>query len=221
MNADKSLFSIGAHRRLDDFGVFRILPWMASIGHFPMGAERVTQLLLEISGGNRAAVDELLPVVYQELKRIAGGHLRNERPGHTLQPTALVHEAYLKMVNYRDISWQNRAHFMGVAATVMRQILMDYARTRSREKRGGGARQVTLDDALVVTDDRASDLVAIDEALSRLEQLDARQAKVVELRFFGGLSVEETAEAMGISAPTVKREWSSARAWLYRELSTA
>src|ERR1700693_5973466 len=180
-----------------------------------MSSAKVTQLLLELSGGNRNAVDELLPLVYRELKRIAGGQLRNERPGHTLQATALVHEAYLKLVDQRDVSWQNRAHFMGVAAQVMRRILMDYAKLKVRDKRGGGMRQTTLDDALVVSADRASDLVAIDEALTRLEQLDARQAKVVEMRFFGGLSVEEPAAALGISAPTVKREWAMAKAWLY------
>ena len=186
-----------------------------------MGSELVTHLLLEISGGNRNAVDELLPLVYKELKRIAGGQLRNERPGHTLQPTALVHEAYLKLVDQREVTWQNRAHFLGVAAQVMRRILLDYAKARCREKRGGGVRPAVLDEALVVSEDRASDLVMIDEALTRLEQLDARQAKVVELRFFGGLSVEETAQVMGISAPTVKREWAMAKAWLHRELSVA
>jgi len=186
-----------------------------------MASDQVTQLLVQLGSGNRAAVDELTPLVYKELKRIAGGQLRNERPGHTLQATALVHEAYLKLVDQRDVSWQNRAHFFGVAAQVMRRILMDYARGRIRDKRGGGLNRTTLDEALVVSADRASDLVAIDEALSRLEALDARQAKIVELRFFGGLSVEETAEAMGISTPTVKREWAMAKAWLYRELSSA
>jgi RNA polymerase sigma factor (TIGR02999 family) len=186
-----------------------------------MDSDQVTQLLAQVGGGNRAAVDELTPLVYRELKRIAGGQLRNERPGHTLQATALVHEAYLKLVDQRDVSWQNRAHFFGVAAQVMRRILMDYAKSKVRDKRGGGMRQTTLDEALVVSEDRASDLVQIDEALTRLEQLDARQAKVVELRFFGGLSVEETAEALGISAPTVKREWAMAKAWLYRELAPA
>jgi RNA polymerase sigma factor (TIGR02999 family) len=186
-----------------------------------MGEERVTQLLLQISGGNRAAADELTPLVYQELKRIAGGQLRSERPGHTLQATALVHEAYLKLVDQRNVSWQNRAHFLGVAAQVMRRILLDYAKSRNRVKRGGEVHKTSLDEALVVSEDRASDLVVIDQALQRLEALDPRQAKVVELRFFGGLSVEETAEAMGISAPTVKREWAMARAWLHRELSAA
>lgn len=184
-----------------------------------MSSAKVTQLLLEMSGGNRTAVDELLPLVYREMKRIAGGQLRNERPGHTLQATALVHEAYMKLVDQREVSWQNRAHFLGVATQVMRRILMDYAKSRQRDKRGGGVRPVSLDEALVVSEDRASDLIVIDEALTRLEQLDPRQAKVVELRFFGGLSVEETAAAMEISTPTVKREWAMARAWLHRELA--
>jgi RNA polymerase sigma-70 factor (ECF subfamily) len=183
-------------------------------------SEKVTQLLLKASGGDRAAVDELTPLVYQELKRMAGGQLRGERPGHTLQATALVHEAYLKLVDQRGVTWQNRAHFFGVAAQVMRRILLDYAKSRGRLKRGGDVHKTSLDEALVVAADRTSDLVQIDAALTRLEQLDPRQAKVVELRFFGGLSVEETAEAMGISTPTVKREWAMARSWLHRELST-
>lgn len=186
-----------------------------------MSSEKVTELLRDVAGGNQHAAAELLPLVYQELKRIAGGQMRNERPNHTLQPTALVHEAYLKLVDQRMTDWQSRSHFLGVAAQVMRRILLDYAKTRRREKRGGGARQVELDENLVVSEDRASDLIVIDEALTRLEQLDPRQAKVVELRFFGGLSVEETAQAMNISEPTVKREWSMARAWLHRELSSS
>jgi RNA polymerase sigma factor (TIGR02999 family) len=185
-----------------------------------MTAATVTQLLQQLSAGNQAAMDALTPLVYKELKRIAGGQLRNERPGHTLQATALVHEAYLKLVDQRETSWQNRAQFFAVAARVMRRILLDYAKSRKRDKRGGGAARATFDEALVVGADRSSDLIEIDEALSRLEKLDVRQAKVVELRFFGGLSVEETAEAMGISAPTVKREWSMARAWLHRELAS-
>lgn len=186
-----------------------------------MASEKVTQLLSELSGGNRAVVDELAPMIYQELKRIAGAQLRRERPGHTLQATALVHEAYLKLVDQHEVTWQNRAHFFGIASQIMRRILMDYAKSAKREKRGGGAHKTSLDEALVVAEDRASDLVQIDEALSRLEELDPRQAKVVELRFFGGLSVEETAVALGVSAPTVKREWAMARAWLHRELTSA
>jgi RNA polymerase sigma-70 factor, ECF subfamily len=181
--------------------------------------EQVTQLLAQLTGGNRAVVDELLPLVYRELKRMAGGQLKGERPGHTLQATALVHEAYMKLVDQREVTWQNRAHFFGVAAQVMRRVLLDYAKSKHRLKRGGDVHRTSLDEALVVAEDRASDLVMIDEALTELEQLDARQGKVVELRFFGGLSVEETAEAMGISTATVKREWAMAKAWLYRRLS--
>jgi len=180
---------------------------------------KVTRLLYELSGGNRAAVDELTPLVYQELKRLARLQLRRERLGHTLQVTALVHEAYLKLVDQRAVTWQNRAHFFGVAAQVMRRILLDYAKTRDRSKRGGGVQKISLDDALAISDDRASELVEIEDALTRLEVFDPRQAKIVELRFYGGLTVEETAEALGVSAPTIKREWAMARAWLHRELS--
>ena len=182
---------------------------------------QVTELLLELSGGNRAVVDELIPFLYRELKRIAAAQLRNERPGHTLQVTALVHEAYLKLVDQRQVHWQNRAHFFGVAAQVMRRILLDYAKGRARGKRGGDVRKTSLDEALTVSYDRAFELVEIDEALQRLEAFDQRQAKVVEMRFFGGLSVEETAEALGVSEPTVKREWAMARAWLHRQISPA
>jgi RNA polymerase sigma-70 factor, ECF subfamily len=182
-------------------------------------SEQVTRLLSEVSGGNRAAVDELLPVVYRELKRLAGAQLRGESPGHTLQATALVHEAYLKLIDQRDVTWQNRAHFFGVAAQVMRRVLLDYAKAKHRLKRGGHVHKTSLDEALVVAENRASDLVVIDVALQELEALDPRQGKVVELRFFGGLSVEETAEVMGISTATVKREWAMARAWLYRKLA--
>lgn len=185
-----------------------------------MASEKVTKLLAEFSGGNRDVVDELTPHVYQELKRLAGAQLRRERPGHTLQATALVHEAYLKLIDQRNANWQNRAHFFGVACRIMRRILLDYAKSIQREKRGGGAHKTSLDEALVVSEDRASDLVQIDQALIRLEALDPRQAKVVELRFFGGLNVEETAEVLGISAPTVKREWAMAKAWLHRELQS-
>ena len=182
---------------------------------------RVTELLLELSGGNRAAVDELIPFLYRELKRIAAAQLRQERPGHTLQVTALVHEAYLKLVDQRQVNFQNRAHFFGVAAQAMRRVLLDYAKGRARGKRGGDVRKTSLDEALTVSYDRSSELVEIDEALERLAVFDQRQAKVVEMRFFGGLSVEETAEALGVSEPTVKREWAMAKAWLHRELSPA
>jgi RNA polymerase sigma factor (TIGR02999 family) len=187
----------------------------------PAAPGTVTALLRELSGGNRTVVDELTSLLYQELKRIAAAQLRRERPGHTLQVTALVHEAYLKLVDQRQASWRNRAHFLGVAAQAMRRILLDYAKGRARGKRGGDARKTSLDEALVVSSDRAFELVEIDEALQRLETLDQRQAKVVEMRFFGGLSVEETAEALGVSEPTVKREWAMAKAWLHRETSAA
>jgi RNA polymerase sigma factor (TIGR02999 family) len=186
-----------------------------------MASDKVTQLLVQLVGGDRSAVDELTPLVYKELKRIAGSQLGRERAGHTLQATALVHEAYLKLVDQREVSWQNRAHFFGVAAQMMRRVLTDYARSRQRLKRGGDVHKTSLDEALAVSEDRTSDLVQIDEALTRLEQLDARQARIVEMRFFAGLSVEETAAAMGISAPTVKRDWAMAKAWLHRELSAA
>jgi RNA polymerase sigma factor (TIGR02999 family) len=187
----------------------------------PSPPGKVTGLLLELSGGNRAVVDEMIPFLYQELKRIAAAQLRQERPGHTLQVTALVHEAYLKLVDQRQDNWRNRAHFSGVAAQIMRRILLDYAKGRARGKRGGDIRKTSLDEALVVSYDRAFELVEIDEALQRLETFDQRQAKVVEMRFFGGLSVQETAEALGVSEPTVKREWAMARAWLRREISAA
>lgn len=184
-----------------------------------MASEKVTQLLVALSGGNRAVVDELTPLIYKELKQIASSQLRRERSGHTLQATALVHEAYVKLVDQREVNWNNRAHFFCVAAQVMRRVLIDYAKATNREKRGGGLKKVSLDEAIMGAEDRATDLLQIEEALSRLESLDPRQAKVVELRFFAGLNVQETAVALGISAPTVKREWAMARAWLHRELN--
>jgi RNA polymerase sigma-70 factor (ECF subfamily) len=182
-------------------------------------AHEVTRLLADLAGGNRAAVDQLLPLVYSELRRLAGGQLRYERSGHTLQATALVHEAYLKLVDQRDVSWQNRAHFIGVAAQVMRYILLDYAKGHRAAKRGGNAQKLLLEEGLVISGDSADELIALDEALTRLAELDAQQAKVVELRFYGGSSVEETAEVLSISTATVKREWAMARAWLRQQLS--
>lgn len=171
--------------------------------------------------GDRPA-DALLPIVYEELRRLAAAYLRRERPGQTLQPTALVHEAYLRLLKDRPDRWQNRAHFCAIAAHSMRQILIERARARGARKRGGAQPRVTLDESLVAADGRDSpsiDLVALDSALSRLEAIDAEQARLVELRFFGGLTIEETAEAMNISPATVKRHWSVARAWLARELA--
>ena len=181
-------------------------------------AGEVTRLLRQARAGESEAAARLMAAVYGELRQVAARALRNERGGHTLQATALVHEAFLRMAPGAGIDWRDRAHFFGVAAHVMREILVDYARKRSAAKRDGGAR-VTLDDSLAIAEDRLGEVMAIDEALERLEALDARQAKIVELRFFAGLNVEETAQALDISAPTVKREWASAKAWLHRELT--
>lgn len=167
------------------------------------------------------SVDSLLPLVYQELRRLAASYLRREKPGQTLQPTALVNEAYLRLLKDRPDRWQNRAHFCAIAAHSMRQILIERARARHAEKRGGARARVTLDDALVAGGERSIDLVALDEALERLGQLDPEQARLIELRFFGGLTIEETAEAMEISPATVKRHWTVARAWLARELASS
>lgn len=183
------------------------------------GDPNVTQALLELSRGESAALDRLLPAIYEHLHRIAQRELRRERPDHTLTPTALVHEAYLKLVQLDHISWQGRDHFFGACAQVMRRILISYARMRRAEKRGGGAAElVTLENAIVAATERPDELVALDEALSRLAALSERQARVVECRFFGGMDLDQTATALGISAATVKRDWALARAWLNREL---
>ena len=169
---------------------------------------------------DRQSHDSMLPIVYQELRRLAASYLRRERPGQTLQPTALVHEAYLRLLKDRPDRWQNRAHFCAIAAHSMRQILIEKARARDALKRGGGGPRVTLDEALVGGGELSIDLVALDQALERLAAIDAGQARIVELRFFGGLTVEETAEALDISPATVKRHWTLARAWLARELAS-
>ncbi len=179
----------------------------------------VTRLLIQLTEGDGSALDELLPHVYGELRRLASNYLRRERPGHTLQPTALVHEAYLRLVDQTQVRWQNRAHFFGVAAQMMRRILVDHARGQQAGKRGGEWRKISLDDGLdVAAGGRPSDLVLLDEALERLAEIDPQKSRVVELRFFGGLSVEETAEVLGVSAPTVKRQWRMAKAWLYGQV---
>jgi RNA polymerase sigma factor (TIGR02999 family) len=184
------------------------------------GSDEVTRLLEELSNGKTGALEELLPLVQAELRRQAARYLRRERPNHTLQPTALVHEAFLRLIEQRDVRWQNRAHFFGIAAQAMRRILVDHARTHGRAKRGGGAPMVTLDEAVVAAEERSIDLIALDQALERLAVEDPRQAKVVELRFFGGLSVEETGLVMDISPATIKREWTMAKAWLYSQLQS-
>jgi RNA polymerase sigma factor (TIGR02999 family) len=179
----------------------------------------VTQLLQAWSDGNQEALDKLVPLVYEELHRLARHYMRDERPGHTLQTTGLVNEAYMRLVDWKNVRWQNRAHFFGVAAQMMRRILVDFARARQYAKRGGEARQVSLAEAAVVSAERGEDLIALDDALENLTAIDARKGRIVELRFFGGLSVEETAEVLKISPRTVMREWSLAQAWLYRELA--
>lgn len=178
----------------------------------------VTRILVDLSNGNREAVDQVTPLIYGELRRLAASYMRRERPGHTVQATELVHEAYLRLVDQRAVTWQNRAHFLGVAAQVMRYILLDYAKGHRAAKRGGGAEKVQLDEALAGAENGVLDILCLDDALTRLAAIDANQAKIVELRFYAGLSVEETAEAMSISTATVKREWRMARAWLQREL---
>jgi RNA polymerase sigma factor (TIGR02999 family) len=183
----------------------------------------VTELLRQYRAGKREALDHLVPVVYGELRRIAARYMRAEGDGHTLQATALVNEAYLRLVDQRDVEWQNRAHFFGVAAQVMRRLLVDHARGRNRRKRGGGIAVVPLEDHDVAgpAPDDAVDLVALDAALDRLAELSPQQSRVVELRYFAGLSIEETAEVLGVSTMTVKRAWAMARAWLHRELTGA
>ncbi|MGB8510353.1 MAG: sigma-70 family RNA polymerase sigma factor [Pyrinomonadaceae bacterium] len=182
--------------------------------------EDVTQILQEMSGGDKDAPARLMPLVYDELRRLANHYLRQERPDHTLQPTALVHEAYLKLIDQTRVDWQNRAHFFGVAAQSMRRILVDHARRHQASKRGGPQQKLSLDEAVNHAQTRDVDLVRLDDALHALAALDARQSRVVELRFFGGLTIEETAEALGISPATVKADWSMAKAWLRREIET-
>lgn len=180
----------------------------------------ITQMLRECSGGKREALDKLMPLVYDELHLQAARYLRRESQGHTLQTTALIHETYLKLIDQREVEWQNRAHFFAIAAQAMRRIMVDYARTKQREKRGGGDEKLSLEAAMSVAVDESSvDLIALDEALTRLAEIDLHQARVVELRYFSGLSLEETAEALHISRATAAREWNVARAWLRRELT--
>lgn len=181
--------------------------------------EEITRLLVAWGQGDQTALERLMPLVYEELRRLARRHMNRQRPGHTLQTTALVNEAYLRLIDASQVQWQNRAHFFAVSAQLMRRILVDFARSRKSLKRGGEARQVTLDDSLEVLSERGADLIALDDALNTLGAMNPRQSQIVELRYFGGLSEEEIAEALKISPRTVRREWSLARAWLYRELS--
>ena len=180
----------------------------------PAIPEEITQLLMNWSQGDKAALDQLVPLVYPELRRLAKRHMNRENPGHTLQTSALINEAYLKLVNQQNVQWQNRAHFF-VAFQVMRHILVDHARTRNYAKRGGGASRLPLDDAVALTERRAAELIALDDALRDLARLDERRSQIIELRFFGGLSLEETAQVLNISPSTVQREWRATKAWLH------
>ncbi len=182
-------------------------------------SHEVTQLLLAWSEGDKQALDRLVPLVYDELRRLAQSYMRKERADHSLQTTALIHEAYLRLIDANQVQWQNRAHFFGVAARLMRQILVATARERGYQKRGGGAERVSLDEVMMIDEGRGEDLVALDEALDALAQFDARKAQVVEMRFFGGLTEEEIAEALAVSPETVRRDWRLARSWLRRKLS--
>jgi len=180
----------------------------------------VTQLLVAWGDGDAAALDELMPLVYEELRRLAQQYMSRERADHTLQTSALVNEAYLRLIDQKDVHWQNRAHFFGIAAQMMRRILVDYARQRRYAKRGGDARQVPLDEAMIVSEERTAEVVALDDALKSLAEIDPRKSQIVEMRFFGGLSIEETAEVLKVSPGTIMREWTLAKAWLRREMTS-
>lgn len=207
--ADAPGFTRSSASRTADFCYARRMPVQPNI----------TELLAGYGHGDKEALDRLMPLVYDELRRQAARYLKREQAGHTLQTTALIHEAYVRLVDQRNVQWQNRAHFFGIAAQLMRRILVDHARTKKRAKRGGSDVRVSLGDVNLAAKDQDLDVVALDEALNRLAKIDEQQSRVVELRFFSGLTVEETAEVMGISAATVKRDWSMAKAWLHRELS--
>jgi RNA polymerase sigma factor (TIGR02999 family) len=183
-----------------------------------LSEENVTQMLLAFCKGDRSAMDRLLPVIYNELHRLASRYMRGQRADHTLNTTALIHEAYLKLVDQKMVQWQNRAHFFGVAGQAMRHILVDYAREKHAQKRGGHQQKVAIDEVALVSEDRTEDWLSIDTALKKLEEIDPRQGKIVELRYFTGLTIDETAAVLEISPATVKREWNMAKAWLAREL---
>ncbi|MBS1810318.1 MAG: sigma-70 family RNA polymerase sigma factor [Acidobacteria bacterium] len=181
-------------------------------------SEEVTRLLVNYSNGDQQALEQLLPLVYNELRRLAAGYLRREREDHTLQPTALVHEAYLRLLG-QEVEWKNRAHFFGVAANMMRRILVDHARQHQAEKRGSGDVKIALDEAINLSSERAADLLALDDALTALAEFDPQKSRMIELRYFAGLSVEETAQVLGISIATFSRQWKTTKAWLYREIT--
>jgi RNA polymerase sigma-70 factor, ECF subfamily len=194
--------------------------WPAEGNRVRSETGEVTRLLREIRSGKKEAEEKLIPIVYKELRRLAAHYLREERPDHTLQPTALVHEAYLRLAKIQGIDWQGRSHFFATAAGVMRRILVDHARHRDANKREGFRDAIALEEALVVSHSRGANLIALDEALDRLSKLSLRQSKIVELRFFGGMSEEETGSVLGVSARTVKRDWRMAKAWLYKDLNS-
>jgi RNA polymerase sigma-70 factor (ECF subfamily) len=181
--------------------------------------QNVTGMLRDWTNGDQEALDKLIPVVYDELRRQAARYLRGERPGHTLQTTALIHEAYLRLIKQHNVEWKDRAHFYAIAARLMRQILVDHARKRQAAKRGGSDIKVPLEEEMAISPERSVDLVALDEALTRLAGIDPQQSRIVEMRYFSGLSTEETAEVMGVSSRTVKRDWNVAKAWLRQEIS--
>ena len=185
----------------------------------PNFRDTVTQLLIGYGKGDRSALDQMLPLVYDELRRLASYYLNREREGHTLQTTALVHEAYLRLIDQQQVNWKNRSQFLGLAAEMMRRILVNHARERAAEKRGGDAKRVSLSLIGESSDQPDVDLIALDQALNQLSELDSRKGRIVELKFFGGMTTEETAEVLGISTATVEREWNHARAWLYRALT--
>ena len=184
-------------------------------------AAEITQLLRAWSDGDEAALEQLVPLVDTELRRLAQRYIGRERPGHTLQASALINEVYVRLIDWNNARWEDRAHFFGVAARLMRRTLVDHARRRQYQKRGGNAITISLDEAAIASTERSADVIAIDEALKRLAEFDSRKSQIVELRFFGGLTVEETAEVLAVSPRTVKREWQLARAWLYGELAAA
>lgn len=183
------------------------------------GSQEITRLLLDWGKGNKAALDELMPIVYDELRRLAHHYMRGQRAGHSLQTTALVNEAYLKLVDSSRVNWQDRTHFFAISAQIMRRMLVDFARARDSLKRGGAQEKIAFDEQIEIPFEKDVNLVALDEALENLAKLNMRQSQIVELRYFGGLSEEEIAETLDVSTRTVRRDWSAARAWLYRELS--
>ena len=182
-------------------------------------AGSITRLLLNWREGDKTALDRLVPLVYREMRRLAGYYMRRQRADHTLQTSALINEAYLRLIDHKNMRWENRAHFYAVAAQAMRRILVDHARSRGYQKRGGGAPKVSFDEAVIGAEERAAELIALDDALKDLAAMDPRKSQIVELRYFGGLSVDETAEVIGVSAVTIMREWRSAKGWLLRAIS--